>query len=173
MPRNTRGGNKAKRGKNMPRQSNKSLRLKEENDMELYGKVIKRLGGNPPIILILCEDGKERRCVVRGKFQKRIWINPDDYVLITCSSEAGISGEVTCKYNPSEVSQLEAKGEINSKMFNGDDAHDDGITFTTENDTNDRVDEYYSSLQNSNTDAKAETFVALGDDSDELDFDDI
>jgi len=172
MPRNTRGGNKAKRGKNAPRQNNKSLRTKDPNTLELYGKAVKRLGGSPPIILVLCEDGKERRCVIRGKFQKRIWINPDDYVLITCNNESGISGEVTCKYNSSEVARLEEKGEISPQTFNKNEDHDNNVVFTTEKETDDKVDEYYSLLE-PDKDAKPSTFVALDEDSDEVDFDDI
>ena len=172
MPRNLRGGNKAKRGKNIGRQKNKSLRLKDANCLELYAKVIKRLGGSPPIILVLCEDGKERRCVVRGKFAKKVWMNTDDYVLITCNSEAGEGGEISCKYNSSEVSQLEAKGEITSQMFNKDDENSN-ITFTNDKVTEDKVDEYYSSMNTDIENNKSKTFVAFGDSSDELDLDDI
>ena len=107
MPRNTRGGNKAKRGKNAPRTSNKALRTKDSNnENELYAKVINRAGGSPPIIVVLCEDGKERHVVVRGKFAKRVWMNKDDIVLITLNTESGDSGEITEKYSPGEVSRL-------------------------------------------------------------------
>ena len=118
MPRNIFGGNKAKRKKNVGKPVNKSLRVKDNSSLELYGKVLKRLGGNPPVLLVLCEDGKERKCVVRGKFVKKVWMNPDDYVLITRSSEIGDGGEVTCKYDNSEVTQLEDKKELDCNKFN-------------------------------------------------------
>lgn len=167
MPRNIRGGNKAKRGKNIGKQNNKSLRFKDVNCLELYAKVIKRLGGNPPIILVLGEDGKERRCVIRGKFAKKIWMNADDYVLITCNSEAGESGEISCKYNSSEVSQLETKGEITSLMFNKDNENSN-ITFTNDKVTEDKVEEYYSSIKE-----KSGTIESCDNSSDDLDLDSI
>ena len=172
MTINFREGKKTRKGKNVGRQKNKSLRLKDLNSLELYAKVVKRLGGSPPIILVLCEDGKERKCVIRGKFAKKVWMHPDDYVLITCNSEAGDSGEVSCKYNSFEVSQLETKGEITSQMFNKEDENSN-ITFTNDKVTEDKVDEYYSSI---NTDVKnnePKTFTVFGDSSDELDFEDI
>ena len=128
MVRNIFGGNKAKRKKNVSRPKNKSLRLKDSSTLELYGKVLKRLGGNPPILLVLCEDGKERRCVVRGKFTKKVWMNPDDFVLITCSSEIGDGGEISCKYEKSEILQLEEKKEIDFSKFNKNE--EIGIFFT-------------------------------------------
>lgn len=146
MPRNLFGGNKAKRGKNRPRRDtgNKSIRIKEE-ELELYGKVIARAGGAPPILDVMCEDGKQRRCVVRGKFAKKVWMNKDDIILITCSDESGESGEVTCKYNPSEVSRLEQLGEIKSTTFGGSE-NNEFITFTTDVQTDQVVDDYYANL---------------------------
>ena len=160
MPRNTFGGNKAKRGKNRPRNEtgNKSIRLKED-DLELYGKVIARAGGSPPILDVMCEDGKERRCVVRGKFAKKVWMNKDDIILITCNDESGESGEVTCKYSPSEVSRLEQLGEIKSTTFGGSE-NNDFISFTNDIQMDQQVDDYYSNL---NTDLSGNQTVTVFD----------
>ena len=159
MPRNFRGGNKAKRKKNPGKiQSNKSLRIKANDSLELYGKVIKRLGGNPPILAVLCEDGKERRCVVRGKFVKKVWMNPDDYVLITCNT----------KYNNSDVSRLEQLGELSEKTFGKGDENNN-ITFTNDKVAEEKVDEYYSTIDKNK---EPNTSIAFDDDED-FDFDDI
>ena len=118
MPRNTRGGNKAKRGKNAPRSNNRAIRTKDKsNELELYAKVINRAGGSPPIIVVQCEDGKERHVVVRGKFAKRVWMNKDDIVLITLNTDAGESGEITVKYNLGEVARLEQINEIGNRIL--------------------------------------------------------
>ena len=141
------------------------------------------MGGSPPILLVLCEDGKERSVVVRGKFANKVWMNADDYVLITCNCESGTSGEVSCKYNSSEVSQLQEKKEITSTMFNLEEDNS-FITFTNDKVNEDKVDEYYSSM---NTPLVPQTHIAMDecddnditptpvtlDDDDELDFDDI
>lgn len=187
MPRNKFGGNKAKKGKNAPRRSNnnKSLRIKDPNTLELYAKVVSRLGGSPAIILVLCEDGKERKCVVRGKYHKRMWINPDDYVLITCNSEEGEGGEIACKYSPSDVAKLEERKEFSSSTFNKDKDNESNVIFTNDKVNEDKVEDYYSSLQ---TTEGTKTTMAFNDDGlnddetkpttvtfngDDLDFDDI
>ena len=134
MPKNFRGGNKTKRGKNIPRNNtSRILRKKKEADLEIYGKIISRLGGNPPIVKVIGEDKKERNCVVRGKFQKKVWMNPGDIVLIICNTDIGESGEVAWKYNETEVSLLEQCNEIVSTSF-GDNDDDDLVQFTNDTD---------------------------------------
>lgn len=175
MPRNTRGGNKAKRGKNAPRSNNRALRTKDSsNEHELYAKVISRAGGSPPIIVVQCEDGKERHVVVRGKFSKKVWMNKDDIVLITLNADSGESGEITVKYNPGEVSRLEQINEINSTTFGAED-HNDHITFTTEAVGTKEIDSYFTETTLSDEN-KGKTFIAFGDedeDSNSIDIDDI
>ena len=176
MPRNTTGGNKAKRGKNAPKSNNRALRTKDSsNDLELYAKVISRAGGSPPIILVLCEDGKERHVVVRGKFSKKVWMNKDDIVLVTLNADSGESGEITAKYNPGEVNRLEQINEITSTTFGVDD-HNDNITFTTEAVGIKEINSYFTeNNSNSNEEDKGKTFIAFGDDdnSDSIDIDEI
>ena len=91
MVYNKRGGNKAKRSKNSRGKiSGRSLRTKDNSieSTELYGKVTKRCGGNPPILDVTYEDGVDRRCVLRGKFTKKIWVYPGDIVLLEPNKES-------------------------------------------------------------------------------------
>ena len=75
MVRNLRGGNKAKKAKkNYDDNTNsRPLRLKDKSpdSDELYANVISRLGGEPPRVQVICENGIEKRCVIRGKFKKK------------------------------------------------------------------------------------------------------
>ena len=174
MPRNTRGGNKAKRGKNAPKSNNRALRTKDSsNEMELYAKVVSRAGGSPPIIVVMCEDGKERHVVVRGKFAKKVWMNKDDVVLITLNADSGESGEITVKYNPGEVSRLEQINEITSTTFGVED-HNDNITFTNEAVGTKEIDSYFTENE-PNEEDKGKTFIAFDDDEDSnsIDIDEI
>lgn len=175
MPRNTRGGNKAKRGKNAPKSNNRALRTKDSsNEMELYAKVVSRAGGSPPIIVVMCEDGKERHVVVRGKFAKKVWMNKDDVVLITLNADSGESGEITVKYNPGEVSRLEQINEITSTTFGAED-HNDNITFTNEAVGTKEIDSYFTETE-PNEEDKGKTFIAFDDDegdSNSIDIDEI
>ena len=121
MPRPFKGGKKKTRGKRRraPRQG--PLVLKEENSDidQLYGKVVNRLGGRPPIILVDCEDGLQRKCVVRGKMIKRgknSYCNPGDIVLINYNK--GLEGgEIEKKYLPRDVTKLKNLGEISESTF--------------------------------------------------------
>lgn len=121
MVRNLKGGNKAKKQRNsFNKFATKSLRIKDKrpDSSELYGKITKRLGGSPPQILVLCEDGIERKCVVRGKFKKRLWMNPNEFVLILYNRELNDNkGEIQHKYNITDVDKLAKKNEIDQDNF--------------------------------------------------------
>lgn len=180
MGKNIRGGNKAKRQKNSSADTGRRQLHTKDNtadSSELYGKVLKRLGGSPARILVNCEDGVERNCVIRGKFQKRIWINPGDYVVLLYNrGSSDRSGEIAHKYFPHEVAQLISKGEIDENRFkDSDELNDDfGITFAKEDLTKkeDNYDDWFATPTNNN-----KTFIANMDnddeEEDEFTFDDI
>jgi translation initiation factor IF-1 len=120
MPRPFKGGKKKSRGRKFrgPRQG--PLVLKEENSEieQLYGKVVSRLGGSPPIIMVDCEDGLQRKCVIRGKMAKKkgSYCNTGDTVLINYNK--GLTGgEVEKKYTTQDVVKLKKLGEINDSTF--------------------------------------------------------
>ena len=121
MVRNTKGGNKAKKIKSSGfKTQGRSLRLKDKNNdsCELYGKILKKLGGNPPYLNILCEDGLERTCVIRGKHTKRVWMNIGDFVIINYNKELSDNkGEIEHKFENHEISRLINMGELNVKIF--------------------------------------------------------
>ena len=123
MVRNTRGGNKHKKQASSNTVKNNKIKYKDDKEWKdfdygqiLYGKVIRRLGGSPPYILVLCEDKKERKCVVRGKFNKKIWMQPEDIVLITYdidSTDKDSKGEILHKYQPQDMDTLKKNGGFN------------------------------------------------------------
>ena len=136
------------------------------------------MGGRPAYILILCEDGIERKCIVRGKFNKRVWFNENDYVLITYNQTTSEqSGEIEHKYFPHEVAQLVSRGELDDEKFKQNDNVDDndlGIIFAKESDSKKESD--YSDLMSNDT-SKQRVFVATmgnsDDEDDEWNLDDI
>ena len=146
MVLNKRGGKKSKKQKSAgTRTSARALQLKDSSpdSCELYGKVVKRCGGNPPFVLVLCEDGVERNCVIRGKMCKRVWMNTNDFVIVMINKESSeLKGEVQYKYDLSEVSKLEKQGEIvlskyqlSTDIFNNLDNND--IVFGDDDDEED------------------------------------
>lgn len=72
MVKNTHGGSghKSQARKNTvnAKYSSSKLRLRDDED-EIYGQVLKILGGG--MCSVLCQDGIERMCIIRGKFRGR------------------------------------------------------------------------------------------------------
>ena len=125
MPKNTRGGKKAKRGKNQaPINTKKPLEL--ATDGQVYGKVKKRLGGS--YVQVECSDDKIRKGYIRGKYKKRVWFNKDDIVLCSLGmNQKEDVCELSYKYRPHEIAMLRAKGEINFGIIDSDNT---GYEFT-------------------------------------------
>jgi len=59
--------------------STRPLLLKE--DGQEYARVEKMLGGNK--LQAYCYDGKLRICNIRGTMRKKVWMEPEDYILIS------------------------------------------------------------------------------------------
>ena len=176
MPRPFKGGKKKSRGKRFraPKKGPLVLKDKSPESSELYGKVSARLGGKPPILLIECEDGVERKCVVRGKMIKKVWMNPGDIVLINYNRESSecTGGEISRKYTPDEVSKLKKLNEITSLSFKGNrSVVSNNITFSemsNDIDESKQNENYYGQVVDNS--AESSTFVAFDDDADEEDF---
>ncbi len=170
---NKRGGKKTKKqASSGSKTSGRSLEVKDNapDSSQLYGKVIKRCGGNPPQILILCEDGMERICVVRGKMTKKVWMNVGDIVIITYNKDSSKNtGEIAHKYEPHEVSKLEKMGEITQDKFKGENdiltTDENNFVFVKEEDTKNN-DVEHSSM---NTGIAHRVNIANLDDTDDDD----
>jgi translation initiation factor 1A len=108
MPKNKRGGKKAKRGKNQSDAPVKELILRE--DGQEYAKVIKMLGSCR--VSALCNDGKQRQCLIRGKMRKKVWIKKDDIILIGLRDFQDGKADVIGKYSDEEARRLEKMGEL-------------------------------------------------------------
>jgi translation initiation factor 1A len=78
MPKNTKGGKGAKKGKNYAKSDTKLI-LKD-NDTEEYGIVKSKLGNGR--FTISCNDNIERIGIIRGKDRKRKWVNLNNIVLV-------------------------------------------------------------------------------------------
>jgi initiation factor 1A len=137
MVKNTRGGNKAKKAKNNSCDINsRPLRLKDKtiDSDEIYAQVISLLGGATPRVQVLCENGFEKRCVIRGKFRKKIWVRKDDILLIIYDkSKNDGTGEVVHVFNPTEVNKLHSLGELDEYTFSKPEDLKNDDTFEVEN----------------------------------------
>ena len=112
MPRNIKGGNKARKSKNNVIKE-KEIVFKEDG-ME-YAKVIKKLGGS--FVEVFCFDNETRLAHIRGKMRKKVWLNVDDYVLISLRDFEDRKCDIVLKYSEEEAKRLIAYGEIQKDII--------------------------------------------------------
>ncbi len=110
MPKNKFGGNKAKKNKNYIPEKDFIVK---ESDQE-YAKVVKALGSCN--FELMCEDGVTRMGHVRGKMQKKIWINENDTVLVGLRDFQDNKCDIIHKYSPDEVKRLNNINEVKSEV---------------------------------------------------------
>jgi len=118
------GGKKFKKKKKT--NYNKARNLEEAETGQVYGKVIKKLGGD--FIELLCTDGQIRKGQIRGKMRKREWLNENDIVLCTLNSFGNdIKNKDKCsiemKYRIDEIDILKDHGQLNFDDCDKDKMH--------------------------------------------------
>ena len=69
---------------------------------EIIGIIEQRLGGNK--MLIRCLDGKTRNCRVPGRLKRKLWLRPNDVVIIKPWEFDKDKGDIIYKYFSSEIS---------------------------------------------------------------------
>lgn len=85
------------------------MKIREPREGEIIGEVIEKLGGNR--VSVECRDGYERICRIPGKLKKRIWVKPDDIVVIKpWEGEYEKKGDVVWRYNKNQIGYLKKKG---------------------------------------------------------------
>jgi translation initiation factor 1A len=181
MPRNLRGGNKAKKGSN--KKGGSELERSpyvtiDPGGGQAYAKVIKSYGGAPPMLGVMCSDGKERMGVVSGKLRKKVYCNKEDLVLVNLRDYQDAKCDIVWKYERKDISRLVKENEITSLFagvgtINENDSKysmndvDDVFTFDTpqdkEKDTDkktDKKEESGSSSSEYETDSEEEVDIA-------------
>jgi len=89
-------------------QSAKPVILAEEG--QVYGIITKTLGDRH--FTVSCQDGKVRRCRVRGKMKNRQWVKDDDVVLVTTRDFDDDEGDIIDIYSAENVKTLKKNGEL-------------------------------------------------------------
>jgi translation initiation factor 1A len=87
-------------------------RVRFPKGKELIGIIVTRLGGNR--MDIKTTDGKTRNCRVPGRYRRRLWLRPKNYVIIVPWEFDDAKGDIIYKYNNSEVNQLKKKKMLDS-----------------------------------------------------------
>ena len=58
---------------------------------------------------VICSDGKRRKCRVRGKLRRKIWVKLDDIVLVEPWPYSKDQGEILFRYTKGQVMALLAR----------------------------------------------------------------
>jgi translation initiation factor 1A len=87
------------------------LELVYKEEGQEYAKVLQRLGG--PNLRVLCEDGIERMGIIRGSMRNKVWVNVNNYILVSLRDFQDEKCDVLQKYTDEHVRALKTAGEIN------------------------------------------------------------
>ena len=82
----------------------KITRVKLPRGGEVMGIIEQRLGGNK--MMVNCFDGKPRNCRVPGRLKRKLWLRPNDIVIIQPWELDPEKGDVIFKYRPNQVAWL-------------------------------------------------------------------
>lgn len=161
MVRNTIGGNGHKRvSKGKRRSKNPNLAVDITTGVDHYAQVQKRLGGNR--LSILLDDGQEVQAVIPGKFFKKLWFNPGDFIHVRC--ESGNYYDVIQKLlDPNE--QQNAATALGKKLDDGE--HNIFRPDVQEDDEDDDFDMEPINEQNEDDDDKGEADDGNGEEFNE------
>ena len=91
----------------------KITRVKLPRGREVLGIIEQRLGGNK--VLVNCFDGKTRNCRVPGRLKRKLWLRPENVVIIEPWELNEDRGDVIFKYRPNEVNWLKKNNFLQSE----------------------------------------------------------
>jgi len=80
---------------------------------EVIGIVEQRLGGNK--MFVNCVDGKTRNCRVPGRLKRKLWLRPNDVVIVEPWELDKDKADIILKYKPNQVEWLKRKGYLETE----------------------------------------------------------
>lgn len=93
----------------------KVVRVKLPKGDEIMGIIEQRLGGNK--MMVNCFDGKTRNCRVPGRLRRKLWLRPDDVVIIEPWELNKDKGDVIFKYRPNQVRWLKKNNYLETEKI--------------------------------------------------------
>lgn len=102
--------NKNKKNKQTQEQPQIVTRVKLPKGEEILGIIEERHGGNK--MKVSCLDGKERVCRVPGRLRRKLWLRPNDVVIIQPWELDKDKGDVIFKYRPNQIEWLRRHGHL-------------------------------------------------------------
>lgn len=85
-------------------------RVRLPRGREVIGIIEQRHGGNK--MKVNCLDGKERNCRVPGRLKRKLWLRPDEIVIIEPWELDNEKGDVIFKYSLNQIEWLKKNGYL-------------------------------------------------------------
>lgn len=128
---------KKKKGKGRNIGDSEKRQLILAGDMQEYAKVMRCLGDRR--LTVILTDSSEMLAVIPGRFRKRVWIKPDDIVIVSRREFQNNKLDIIHKYNSDEIRKLHKIGDIPDFFLDTDaeDTQNNDNGFTIKNDDSD------------------------------------
>ena len=82
---------------------------------EIIGIIEQRLGGNK--MMVRCLDGKTRNCRVPGRLKRKLWLRPEDVVIIRFWDLDENKGDIILKYRKNQIGWLKKKNYLETEQI--------------------------------------------------------
>jgi len=123
-------GKGGKRNKRSAKTQDAKRELIFKEDGQEYAQVTALLGSSR--LRVMCSDGEERLCTIRGKLVRRAWVHLRDIILVSLRDFEPGKVDMIHKYTDEEARNLRAYKEIPSSMSAEKESEDneaDGLVF--------------------------------------------
>ena len=137
MPKNIKGGNKAKKGKNSSlREFTRKLELPDDSGFQFYGLVLKHYGATTDIMFLDTRNNKDddssprlKKAIgyVRGSIKKRCRPKINDIVIVAVRDYQSDKVDIIHKYNKDEMKELKKNNYLDQAFVNLIKANDAGV----------------------------------------------
>lgn len=91
----------------------KVTRVPLPKEKEVIGIIDQRLGGNK--VMVNCLDGKTRNCRVPGRLKRKLWLRPEDVVIVEPWELDDNKADVLLKYKPNQIVWLQKNGYLETE----------------------------------------------------------
>lgn len=152
MPKNIKGGNKAKKGKNSSlREFTRRLELPDDSGYQFYGLVLKHYGATTDIMFFDTRKSKDKEAsgkltksigYVRGSIKKRCRPKINDIVIIAVRDYQDNKVDIIHKYNEDEMKELKKNNYLDDAFLSLIKANDAGVEIKDKSDIPDTEEEF-------------------------------
>jgi len=80
---------------------------------QVIGIIEQRLGGNK--MMVNCHDGKQRNSRVPGRLKRKLWLRPDDVVIVQPWELDDTKADVVFKYRLNQIEWLKKNGYLENE----------------------------------------------------------